>query len=73
MRINVRAVPNSKTPAIIRIDEGSYRARVDAPATEGRANERLVEMLADHFGVSKSSIRILRGANARDKLVQIGE
>jgi hypothetical protein len=73
MNIRVRVTPNSKIPVMIRIDESNYGVKVNAPATKGRANERLVEMLADHFGVSKSSIRILKGLNGRNKLVRIGE
>ncbi len=73
MNINVRVTPNSKTPSIIRIDDSNYTAKVNAPASEGRANERLVEMLAEHFNVSKSSIRILKGARGRNKTVLISE
>jgi uncharacterized protein YggU (UPF0235/DUF167 family) len=58
---------------VIEEDGGSYRVKVDAPARGGRANERLIAILAEHFDVPKSRIRILRGLASRDKLVEISE
>lgn len=45
--------------------------RVSAPAVDGRANEAVVRALADALGVSRSAVRILRGATARTKLVEV--
>lgn len=44
---------------------------VDAPAHEGLANERLLEILAEYFHVAKSRIRIVRGKTAHIKHVEI--
>ena len=66
-----QGTPNSKAPSILRIDGNNYRAKVDAPALEGRANARLLEMLSKHFNVSKSCVRIVRGFSSRDKVVEI--
>lgn len=71
MRINVVITPNAKVPAVVRLDENAYKIKVDAPATEGRANRRLVEILAGHFGVPKSHVRVLKGFKNRNKVVEI--
>jgi uncharacterized protein (TIGR00251 family) len=71
MRVNVAVTANSKSPSVIKLDDGNYKVRVNAPAIEGRANESLVEILADHFGVPKSRIRIIRGLGSRKKVVEI--
>jgi uncharacterized protein (TIGR00251 family) len=71
MIINVKATPNAKKPSVLDIGNGSYAVKVNAPALEGKANERLVELLADHFGVAKSHVRILKGAGSRNKTVEI--
>ena len=42
-----------------------------APAVDGRANEALVEFLADYFGVAKRSVRIVAGLRSRQKRVII--
>lgn len=71
MKINVTITPNARVSAIVKLDESNYKIKVDAPATEGRANTRLVELLAEYFNVSKSSIRIIRGLKSRGKVVEV--
>jgi uncharacterized protein YggU (UPF0235/DUF167 family) len=56
MKINVRAKTNSRKERVTLMDDGSYLVRVNAPPIEGRANERICELLADFFGVSKSQV-----------------
>lgn len=71
MRINIIAIPGSKTREIIKIDENSYRVKIDAPAIEGGANKRLIEILSEYFNVPKSSVKILKGFKNRNKIVSI--
>jgi uncharacterized protein (TIGR00251 family) len=47
------------------------KVRLAAPPTEARANEALIEFLAEEFGVAKRDIRILAGIKSRDKRVLI--
>jgi uncharacterized protein YggU (UPF0235/DUF167 family) len=42
-----------------------------APPEKGRANEELIELLAGAARVSRSSVNIMRGSAAREKLVAI--
>ena len=71
MKINVIVKPNSKKAEVEKIDEENYKIKVNAPASEGEANKRLIEILSEHFNVSKSSIRILKGFKNRNKIVEI--
>ncbi len=71
MRINVTVTPNAKTAALIKLDESNYKAKVNARASEGKANFRLIEMLASHFNVPKSHVLIVRGLKGREKAVEI--
>ncbi len=71
MRISIAVTANSKAPAVVKVDDENYKVRVNAPALEGRANVRLIEILADHFGVPKSRIKILRGLSSRKKTVDV--
>jgi uncharacterized protein len=43
-----------------------------APPVDGKANEMLINMLAEYFNVSKSSIEIVGGKSAKIKIVDIG-
>ncbi len=55
---------------------GSYgdriRFRLAARAVDGEANRALIRWLADHFGVPKSRVHIVRGVRSRRKTVRIG-
>jgi uncharacterized protein (TIGR00251 family) len=54
---------------------GSYRdgikVKVTAPPAEGKANEALIRFLAKEFGISPSSIEILKGLHTREKTLRI--
>jgi len=71
VKISVRVKPNSRKNEVKNLDDGTYLVSVKAPATEGRANAQLLELLADHFGRHKRDIAILRGAGGRHKIVEV--
>ena len=64
--------PNSKREGIEE-KNGILYVRVKERAERGKANERLIEVLAEHFGVPKGRVRIIRGAKSRKKVVLIEE
>ena len=47
------------------------KVRLAARAVEGKANEALIEFLAEHYGVAKARVRILSGLKSRQKRVEI--
>jgi uncharacterized protein (TIGR00251 family) len=71
LKIRVTVKPRAKKSNVKKISEGEYAVSVTAPAREGKANEAVIELLADHFSVPKSSIRIIRGETARTKLIEL--
>ncbi len=71
MLIRVHVTPNAKNPLVVMIAEGSFEAKVDERAEGGKANKRLLEILSEHLGVPKSSLRIVSGARSREKVVEV--
>ncbi|VVB76615.1 putative ACR, YggU family [uncultured archaeon] len=71
MRISVTVVPNAKVASVAKTGNASYKVKVNARAVEGRANERLVEILADYFSLPKSCVTIVGGLKGRSKTVDI--
>ena len=49
------------------------KVRLAARAQDGKANEALIEFLAQHYGVPKRSVRITAGLKSRQKRVVIDE
>ena len=72
MKLQIAVKPNARRAGVEKLADGTYRVSVNAPPREGRANEAVIEALADFFGVPKSSIRIVMGVSGRKKVVEIG-
>ncbi|OGZ60650.1 MAG: hypothetical protein A2932_00435 [Candidatus Spechtbacteria bacterium RIFCSPLOWO2_01_FULL_46_10] len=71
MKISVKVVSGAKKERIEKMDGGTFKIYVSAPAKEGKANKRLVELLADYFNVAKSAIRIKHGTRGPVKIIEI--
>ncbi len=71
MRITVHVTPRAARPGVERLPGGEYRVAVAAPPHEGRANDEVIASLADHFGVSRGRLRIVRGHRGRRKVIEI--
>jgi uncharacterized protein (TIGR00251 family) len=63
----VRAQPRARKPGILGEQAGALKLAVSAPPEDGRANEALVEALADCLSIKRSQVTLLAGAAARDK------
>lgn len=73
MRISVQVKPHSRENATVVQDDGSYLVRVTALATDGEANEAVIEELAGYFDVPKSAVSIRSGHGSRRKIVEIAQ
>jgi uncharacterized protein (TIGR00251 family) len=72
MRIYVKVSPRAGKNEVLKISEGEYKVKVTAPPEKGKANEKVIELLAYHLAVPKSSIKIVAGKTARIKIIDIG-
>lgn len=69
--ITVQVQPRSSGDGIAGMHGGRLKVRISAPPVDGKANERLTEVIAKAFGVSKSSVEIIKGHTSRLKTVRI--
>ena len=69
--IQVKVKPKSKVSGLDQSSDGTWVAKVKAPPVDGRANEELIALVAQRFGVRKAQVSIKSGASGRLKLVQI--
>ena len=70
-RISVTVKPNARLAAITQLGEVEFHAAIREPARDGKANLALVDLLARHFGIPKSAVKIIRGRSARRKVIEI--
>jgi len=71
MLIRVYVTPNAREARVVKVSDDYFEVRVDEMAVGGRANKRLLEILAEHFNVQKSRISILKGTKTRYRFVQV--
>lgn len=71
MRIYVKVIPRSSLNKVEKLGEGDYKVKLTAPPVDGKANEMLVKVLAEYFGVSKSSISIIGGKTTHTKIIDV--
>ncbi len=71
MIIKIRVSAGAKTEKVEEMADGSFKVRVNAPPEKGKANERMVELLATHFDTSKARISIISGHTFREKMVLV--
>ena len=71
MLIKIKVITRARRESITELPDGSFRVRVNAVAEKGRANARVIDLLADYFKKPKSSIGISRGRASEYKTVEI--
>jgi uncharacterized protein (TIGR00251 family) len=71
VKITVRVKTNARRNEVQQLAERIYRVTVTAPPVEGKANEKVIELLAEHFGKPKRCFTILRGESFREKLIDV--
>lgn len=71
MRKQVKVKPNSKQQKITETEDGTLVIALKSPPVDGKANQELIEILAQEFKVSKSRVSITSGLTSRTKWVEI--
>lgn len=72
MKISTRLKPNSRhREEVVVNDDSSLTVYTKAPAIEGRANAAAVKLLAKHFGVASSKVKLVRGAASKYKVFEV--
>ena len=69
--IEVQVQPKSSRDGIVGFQNFKIKVKVTAPPEDGKANERVREIIAEEFGVSKSRVEIVKGQTSRIKTIKI--
>lgn len=73
MKVTIIAHPNAKRPRIEKDLLGTLHVFVNAPPLEGRANQAVIEALADYFKVKKGNVLLTSGLKSKIKHFEISE
>jgi uncharacterized protein (TIGR00251 family) len=69
--LQIKVKPNARSSVLIEQEDGTWLAQLKAPPVDGKANEELIRLVAEHFGVHKAQMNIKSGASSRLKRVTI--
>ncbi len=69
IRVRVRVIPNASKNEVVGLLSGRLKVKVQKPAVDGGANDGLIDLLSNTFGLSKSSVVIEHGQRTREKVV----
>ena len=68
----IRVTPRARRNEISEIlSDGTVKIRLTAPPVEGKANQALIDFLADVLEIPRARIEIVAGTTGKDKLVSI--
>lgn len=71
MYIRVSVSAGAKREVFKQVKNDSFLASVKEPAEQNRANTRVLELVADHFGILPKQIRIVSGHHSPSKIFSI--
>ncbi len=71
MKISVQVKLNSKKEMIEKLPDGSYLIRIRVPPVEGKANERIIEILSEHLNRPKTSFQLISGHKGKKKIFNV--
>jgi uncharacterized protein (TIGR00251 family) len=69
--LRVKVKPNQRVSMLAQSPDGSWQARLKSPPVDGKANEELISLVAQHFDCRKAAVEIKSGASGRTKLVKV--
>ena len=71
MEVRIRVKTAAKEDGVALLRDGRLAVAVTEQAKAGRANERVIQLVAKHFKVPTKSIRIVRGHTTPNKVLAV--
>lgn len=71
--LRVKVGPNARRAALTEQADGTWLAEVQASPVNGKANDALIALVADHFGLRRSQVEIRSGAGSRYKQLSLAD
>ncbi len=70
MKLTVKVITRARRN-LIKQDAEGIKVYLNAPAVDGKANEALIDVLAENYRVGKHQIEIIKGLKSRHKIIKI--
>jgi len=70
MKLKIIVKPNARKNEVTRNADGTLVIRVVVPPIEGKANEKVIEVLSEYLNKPKRSISIVSGFKGKNKIIE---
>jgi len=70
-RLTLHVQPRAGRTEVVGLHGAALKVRLAAPPVDGAANDQLVRFLAERLGVPRRAVRLVAGAGARRKVVEV--
>jgi uncharacterized protein (TIGR00251 family) len=71
--LSVHVQPGARVTEVVGRHGDALKVRVAAPATGGRANEAVLALVAEEFGLARRDVELVSGPSSRRKRILLGE
>jgi len=71
MRFRVKVNAGAQTESVRELDDGSLQVRTRAPASKGKANKRVLELLGEYLDVAPGDLEIVAGRTSPVKHIVV--
>lgn len=72
-KLQVKVKPNARESSLASQEDGSWLAQLKSSPVDGKANKELIALIAAHYSLRKTQVRIKTGTTGRFKLVEIDD
>lgn len=72
VRVEIKVIPNASKERVTE-EEGRLKVYVNASPEKGKANTRVLELIADRYGVKRNAVKMIRGKLSRNKLLEVSD
>jgi uncharacterized protein len=70
-RLRLRVAPGASRPGVVGRHGDAWKIRVGAAPERGRANDAVLELLAQTLAVPRANVTLVSGGGSRNKIVEL--
>ena len=71
MRLRIKVNSGAQSESVRKLDDGSLQVRTQAPASKGKANKRVLELLGEYLDMAPSDLEIVAGHSSPVKHIAV--
>ncbi|MFA6533904.1 MAG: DUF167 domain-containing protein [Patescibacteria group bacterium] len=71
LRIRAKIITKAGKNQIAKDPSGAWKIWVSVPPVKGKANDRVIELVAQEFKTAKSNVAIAQGLRGKNKVIEV--